>query len=581
MDQNVSCTENGDRAFSTSGSACLDFFTRITRNAPVNDYIDAFSKAWKENKETAIRILMNMRDIRGGKGEKLIPRVLMVYLKNCLSPEEYKSILQKMIEYGCWVDLLYILKIELLVLRADIRSIRPDSTDPNSIEIKLFADQLFVDEALLKESEVSNEKNENVNKKALISLCGKWAPSENCHYDTYLGISKHIRTAMGKTPKEYRKMLTKMRKHLNILEMLMSTQRFDEIDFSKIPSIALKKMNGAFKRDTNSSGIQSDERVQLHCSYDQFLNDLAKGKTKVNVKGIQPHELVSTYLNKFSNVPIDLLVEGQWEELKKRVKQSGAFSSVTAIVDVSGSMKGQPMEVAIALGILVAECTEGPFYGKIITFDTNPQWHHLDGTNLKEKVYCLSKAKWGGSTNLGATFDMILRDAVNAKLKPHEMVKTLFIFTDMQFDSVCGGYCDSDNDQSWESTFSNAKRTFQEKGYELPNIVCWNLRTSISKSMPVEQKEQGYSMLSGFSAELLKCILTAQEFSPMAMMMHVLEPYAVPELLQSCQVDSLVPRMNNFVSNLEKILPKSHIKKAYKSNVASETIINSMESDNV
>src|SRR5437867_3596209 len=109
---NHTTTENGDKAFSTTGNACLDFFTRITRGASFNDYIDAFTKAWTENKETTIKILMNMRDIRGGKGEKLIPEVLLVYFKKSTSVVAYEPLIRKIIEYGYWKDLLRIMEIE-------------------------------------------------------------------------------------------------------------------------------------------------------------------------------------------------------------------------------------------------------------------------------------------------------------------------------------------------------------------------------------------------------------------------------------------------------------------------------------
>ncbi|XWV26993.1 hypothetical protein QJ857_gp0056 [Tupanvirus soda lake] len=542
MDCNTCFTENGDRAFSTTGSANLDFFTRITRNAPIPDFIDAFTKAWKENKETAFKLVMNMRDVRGGKGEKLIPAVIMVHLKHNVEPEVYEAILRKLVEYGYWKDLLRIIEIEARLAQ---ETNKKAVADPHSIEVKLFAQQLKMDAQDI-DAAVSSS-----GKKTAISLCGKWAPSEKTHYNHHpMYAAKSIMNELGLTPKEYRQLLTKLRKHLGVLEMLMSTQQYDKIDFSKIPSVAMMKMKHAFCRDGNAEGKESESRKKLHESYAEYLQKLAQGKTKVNVKGIQPHELVSTYLGR-GNPDVDLLVEAQWKAVMELVTASGAFRNVTAIVDVSGSMHGQPMEVAIALGILVAMCTTGPFHGQVITFEENPTWHRLLGSNLMEQVNCLKNAPWGGSTNLRAVFDMILLQAVSARLTKEEMVKTLFIFTDMQFNS-----CDRGN---WQSTFEYAKAAFAEKGYELPRIVCWNLRTSSSKSLPVTQDTEGYAMLSGFSAELLKCILNAQEFTPYAMMMHVLEPYAVPTEVSCCAVDELV-----VVPNLEAAVGKSAIKKAFK-----------------
>lgn len=547
-------TENGDKAFSTSGAACLDLFTRITRSAPMTDYLDAFTKAWAEDKPTAIRILMNMRDVRSGKGEKLIPAVILVYLKMNLPMDVYEDILRKMVEYGYWKDLLRILEI---YTRTCLVRNKMHRFETKPIELRLFAEQLINDKKLL-------DQNENNSTKAAISLCAKWAPSEKTHYDHHpMEFAKNIAMIMGLGQKDYRLLITKLRKHICVLETLMSTQQFDKIDFSKLPSVALMKMKNAFMRDTNSEGKESDARKTLHISYSEYLQKLAEGKTKVNVKGIQPHELVSTYIN---GGTIDQLVEGQWKALKERVKEVGAFRDVTAIVDVSGSMSGQPMEVAIALGILVAECTEGPFHGQVITFHENPTWHKLHGANLMEQVHCMKSAPWGGSTNIRATFDMILRQAQSAKLTQAEMVKTLFVFTDMQFN---GGVT-----YDWESSFEYAKRTFASAGYQLPKIVCWNLRTSTAKTMPVSQNEEGFAMLSGFSAELLKCILSAQEFTPIAMMRHVLEPYNVPDSLIKCTSILNCPNGPDMTS-FEEGVTKSAIKKAFKAKKENDRVTNS------
>ena len=557
MSTNIAFTENGDLALSTSGNCNLDFFTRITRSAQFSDYIDAFTKAWFENKETAFQVLMNMRDVRQGKGEKLIPAVIMVYLKFNIDSSTYETMLRAMLDYGYWKDALRIIEIEYRAQRESNKYWIP----LNNIEIRLFAEQLTKDMLAL--------NNATSDKKPTVSLCAKWAPSENSHYDHHpMFAAKNIRTIMGLNPKEYRQLLSRLRKHIGVLEMLMSTQQYDLIDFSKIPSVAMMKMKHAFMRDVNSAGVESEKRAKLHMTYVEFLRKLSQGKTKVNIKGIHPHELVETYLG-YNQHEVDPLVEGQWTAIKQRVREAGAFRNVTAIVDVSGSMEGQPMHVAIALGILVAECTTGPFYGKVITFHNNPTWHHLIGKNLMEQVNCMKSAPWGGSTNLRATFDLILHDAVSAELTQEEMVKTLFLFTDMQFDNACN------NKSSIESTFEYANRTFAEKGYQLPRIICWNLRTSLIKTMPVSEDKYRYAMLSGFSAELLKCILSAQEFTPISMMMHVLEPYTIPSDIGQCTVSNLLP-----VTHLETAVSKSTIKKAFKASSTKSTTINTnAESD--
>lgn len=539
-------TENNDKAYATSGSACLDFFTRITRSAEIGDYLTSFQKAWAEDKESALKLLMNMRDVRNGKGEKLIPAVLMVLIKRRCTDDVYEELARLMVDYGYWKDLLTIMEIDARLTSQEL------GPSPTPIETKLFAQQLKLD---LENLEKSGEKT-------AITLCAKWAPTEDSHFDSKpMQCAKKIMKEMHLKPKEYRQMLTKLRNHLKILETLMCGGRFEEIDFSKLPSVAHMKNKKAFLRGSNADGLESEPRSKLKMSYEAYLQKLKEGKTKVNVVGIQPHELVSTYLNSGVTKP-DTLVEEQWNAVKKRVTEAQTFRNVTAIVDVSGSMSGQPMTVSIALGILVAECTTGPYYGKVITFSQNPEWHYLRGSNLMEKVKCMSNAKWGTNTNLQAVFEMILQNAKQAKLTQNEMVKTLFIFTDMQFDQcTCSPF---------ESTFEHAKRTFGEAGYTLPNIVCWNLRTSSTKSMPIDMMEKNFVMLSCFSAELLKLVLTTDDFSPMKMLHTALSPYNVPERIMS-KTPSQLNVSTEEIADMDLAVKKSIIKKCFKPKASTDS----------
>lgn len=513
--QNITVTENGDKAFSTSGTKCLDFFFRITRSAPVSDYVPAFFEAWLENPNIATRILLNLRDCRFGKGEKLIPIVLLACLKRSIHESIYNELIHSVWSVGCGKDLLRILELH----RKFSLKLNEETDKKTPIEIKIFADQLEDDYRVY-----LNGKDET--QKVKISLCAKWAPSEKSHFDVKpLHFARAIRNCMGYTPKKYRQILSQLRSHLNVLENLMATRQFDKIVFSQVPAIAMKKTYKAFQRDTNADGVKSDERQKLSENYKEYLRDLAKGGvTKVNVTGIQPHELVNTYLNN-PLCELDPLVEAQWGALRSRISQHGTFSRSTAIVDVSSSMSGRPMEVAIALGILLSELTDEPYKNKVLTFHSDPTWHTITGDTLKEKVACLKNANWGGSTNLSKSLKLILDEAVSNS--GSKIADTLYIFTDMQFDCVDSGTTE------WLSTFEHSERMFREAGFEFPKIICWNLRTSSTKTLPICSDQPGYAMLSGFSAELLKQVLNKEDITPYSIMMQTLQNYSVPDIVNT------------------------------------------------
>ncbi|KAG0461606.1 hypothetical protein HPP92_021571 [Vanilla planifolia] len=107
--------------------------------------------------------------------------------------------------------------------------------------------------------------------------------------------------------------------------------------------------------------------------------------------------------------------------------------------------------------------------------------------------------EWGWNTNFQKVFDRILQVAVNGKLTPEQMIRRIFVFSDMEFDQAGG--------RAWETDYELICRKFREAGFgsSVPEIVFWNLRNS--QSIPVPSTKQGVALVSGFSKNLLKLFL--------------------------------------------------------------------------
>lgn len=169
-------------------------------------------------------------------------------------------------------------------------------------------------------------------------------------------------------------------------------------------------------------------------------------KTGVGIKGAvsEAHSLAKHYVN---GGPYDKMIEAQWsnliKELKDDITAGGGLDSCIALCDVSGSMYGIPMEVCVALGLIVSEIAPDPWKGRVLTFQENPTWHKIKGSDLSEKVRNLISAPWGGNTDFGKTLNLILKTAVDNSLTQDQMPKVMFVFSDMQFDQAdrsCSGY---------------------------------------------------------------------------------------------------------------------------------------------
>jgi len=264
----------------------------------------------------------------------------------------------------------------------------------------------------------------------------------------------------------------------------------------------MKKQSKAFKK-------------HLPEKFTSYLSAVMAGKAKMNTKGVQPHELVRHYLER--GIP-DAAIDAQWKAMVDRLAAAGTFKDAVAISDVSGSMHGVPMEVAIALGLMVSELTAAPFKGRLITFSETPSWHTVAGSTLAEKVSSIRLAHWGMSTNFIAVFEMLLQDAKTYRLTPAQMIKKVFVFTDMQFNSA--------SNASYATAFEVIKAKYAAAGYTLPQIVFWNLRDT-RVSFPVQKDAPGVAMMSGFSGEMLKLFIDDVEMTPYTMMLRAVSKYRV------------------------------------------------------
>lgn len=169
------------------------------------------------------------------------------------------------------------------------------------------------------------------------------------------------------------------------------------------------------------------------------------------------------------------------------------------------------------MGLVVSELSAEPFRGRLLTFDANPVWHTVRGGSLWERVTDVSGMPWGMNTNIEKVFDLILGQAMQHRLGAAAMPKTLYIFSDMQFDAAHRG-------GSYATTHARAQARFAKAGYALPQIVYWNLRGDTC-DFPTSAHTPGVAMVSGFSAQLLKLFLAGGQLSPLAVMRQAIEPY--------------------------------------------------------
>jgi hypothetical protein len=535
MASTFSTTENGATAFESTGSATMDLFVKGVRNCPIDFVHEKLGLAWIEDAARTTRLICQTRDPRDGKGERDLTFEMLFWLHSH-KPLTYKMNIKKIAQdYGRFEDLLEM-------------NCRTDS-----IELQLIADQLKED----MESEHP-------------SLAAKWSATEGGHYSRQqkkiarLLFPKDTQTASGVLPyapdKKYRKeCLVPLREKLHIIETKMCSGKWTEINFEHTPAQAMRiyGRDSVAKYGTEPKEMQEGAFMR-HCptEFKEYRQAVKEGKAEIKTTGIQPHQLVGPYVR---DGALDETVELQWTALVEKLRQTGtansSIGSSMAIVDVSGSMNGEPMEVAIALGLIISELAQEPFKNKIITFHETPSIIDIPAGSLHNRVNILKQSPWGGSTNFEASLDLILTMAKLCMVLPENMVKTLFIFTDMQFNmahhqtkhhaasSLPGRPSswliqdvDSDDEKETKNTsalksedilYNIAKAKYEAAGYQLPKIVFWNLRASEKNAFPVECSSQGIAFVSGFSSDLLKVFLQGIDFEPLNILTQLLSKYEV------------------------------------------------------
>lgn len=97
-------TTNGMKARVTTANACVDLFFKAGASRG-RDISTEFLTAYQENPEYALRILLWLRDIRGGAGERKLFRDLLLCME-VNHPEMVIKLLPKIPEVGRWDDLL-------------------------------------------------------------------------------------------------------------------------------------------------------------------------------------------------------------------------------------------------------------------------------------------------------------------------------------------------------------------------------------------------------------------------------------------------------------------------------------------
>lgn len=465
-------TENGAAAYdSTAQGALLDLFSQIGALRPRTDreIEQKFAAAFQEDKLLATKMMFYSGDIRqGGLGERRTFRVCLRWLA-----ENHPEIVNKNIElipYFNRFDSWFVLcgtKCEKLMWENVAKTLAADMKAYNA---------------------------STATKVVPVSLLAKWMPSENTSSVKTRQMATKAMHALHLEPRKYRKMLSALRKHINVVERQMSAGEWGLIDYAKVPSYAMHNYGSAFAKHD-------------HERFDAYLKSVSKGEVKINAATLYPYDLVEKYMSGgytgrrcgdcVINEKLDAVVEAQWKALPNYLTKP---MNAVVMADVSGSMRGRPMATSIGLAIYFAQHNTGLYHNQYMTFTNEPHFVNIkEGASLLENVQKVAAAGVGYSTNLEKAFQEILNVAVTNRVPANQMPKTFVVISDMEIDRYMRP------GRHWDFLKVMEAR-YNAKGYELPSIYLWNVNAR--KDTFLSQSEKVY-FVSGQSPSVFKQICNA------------------------------------------------------------------------
>ena len=470
---NFTNTENGAVAHKTTYNKVYDMFALggAYRRRTDEDCILLFKNALEENEALAMKCLFYLRDIRGGQGERRFFRVCLNWLAK-EHPEIVRRNLMNIAEYGRYDDLYCLV-----------------GTPVEKDMFNLITYQLELDLNSLKAGE-----------KTGVSLLAKWLKSENASADETKLLANKTRVSLGMTHKDYRKMLSALRTRINIVEKLMSENKWEEIEFDKIPSKAGLKYRNAF----------------AHRDAERYAEFIKSKETKVNAAALYPYDIVKQVVNKIDtwhyNINMDEVkraaLNKYWANQKDYL--NGNPANLICVVDTSGSMtstynttSARPIDVAISLGMYCAERLSGPFKDKFISFASRPQLIEVEGVDFVDKVKRIYKTNLVDDTNLEAVFNLLLSIAKTPGVRREDIPKTIVVISDMEINR--GSFWHSDERR--ETEMEKIRQQWANEGFEMPHLVYWNVQ---ARQNVILDSNENTTFVSGCSPVIFESILTGK-----------------------------------------------------------------------
>lgn len=433
-----------DQEEKTSLLAMQEFIENISylRNAPEEEIINSFRLILFMDEEESIKFLFFIRSIKNGLGERRIFRVLINYLA-----KEHTDIMEDKIriipKYGRWDDLYALFDTPL-----------------EEKGISLIKSQI--------QRDLSSKHP---------STLGKWLKSENTSSKDSRALGYKTRVLLNYSSKEYRKLLSTLRRKLNIIENNLSSKKYSKINYENISRVSINKYKKAF--------YENDI-----VNYNVYL------KNRVYAEPILPNKIIY-YLKTYTDKDI----------LNRRIENI-LFHIIIKDVDIlddsliiNGLVEEESTDILSLLIftiVLYKKINLNVFKNYYISFKKNPKFNKLSDSNVIDIVNNIYNNYTNFNVDLSSALDLILFTLLKKNLSIDLCPKSvLYIYNNTEDIEFC--------------ISEELKEKWLKSGFDIPKIKLWNLK-KLDENFSIKYKDD-LIKISGYNKNIWTYLLESKEIN--------------------------------------------------------------------
>lgn len=439
--------------------------------------INIFMDAYNENPVQAMKLLFFLRDKENGLGERRVFRVIIKHLAS-MDSSYLASNVHLIPVYGRWDDLYSLF-----------------DTNLQGKAIGLIRKQISID---LKAKEPS-------------TMC-KWLKSENASSKESKELAKITRTALDLSSKEYRKLLTLLRKRVNIVEQDMSRNNWSKINYEKLNISSLNRYRKAF--------IRHDKNRFL--DYVNTLENKSEKEKEIKEE-LYPYDIVEMMCNDKCN-SMKKELNNKWKDIKNyKIKDSGDTVVCLALTkrNINNKRKTPLFLAGVSTILYLLEKNKGKYKDHVLVNVPYPNLKRIKSTDLAGRINETAKISAADEVNIESILDIVLFGAIKNGINNEEIPKRILFM----FDSNCK-FSNMINKDAKEYLISDSeckriKSKWIKSGYEMPKLCFWRI-DSYNDNAKVLEDGKGFQYASGYSDEIFKFFINGEKVTCSSMMEDVI-----------------------------------------------------------